>query len=133
MEKVQKINFGSSVPMDPDKRKALLGRVKMLAIFTIAYNLVEALVSILFGAMANSIALIGFGLDSIVESLSGMVLVWRLSKHKKISKEEEEKIEKKAMKFVAITFFILGAYVLFESIRKLLYHELPEPSPPPFG
>lgn len=101
-----------------------------LEYFTVVYNLVEALVSILFGAMANSIALIGFGLDSIVESLSGMVLVWRLSKHEKISKEEEEKIEKKAMKFVAITFFILGAYVLFESIRKLLYHELPEPSLP---
>ncbi len=94
------------------------------------YNLLEAFVSILFGSMADSIALIGFGLDSIVESLSGMVLVWRLRKHGKISAEQEQRIEKRAQMFVAITFIVLAVYVLYESINKLLRQEIPEPSLP---
>lgn len=50
-----------------------------LEYFTVAYNILEAAVSIVFGSIAGSIALIGFGLDSIIESLSGLVLIWRLS------------------------------------------------------
>lgn len=101
-----------------------------LEYFTVAYNILEAMVSILFGAVANSIALIGFGLDSIVESLSGFVLIWRLRQHNKISKEDEERIEKRAQKFVAVTFFILGTYVLYESIKKLIIQEISDPSLP---
>lgn len=111
--------------MERSYKKALF-----LEYFTVAYNLLEAFVSILFGSLANSIALIGFGLDSIVESLSGMVLVWRLLKHGKISPEQEEKIERRAQGFVAITFFILSSYVLYESIGKLITQEIPEPSLP---
>lgn len=110
--------------------KKLFKKGLYLEYFTVSYNIVEAIVSIGFGILAASIALIGFGLDSIVESLSGFVLIWRLSQHGKISKEAEEKIEKKAMKFVAITFFVLGAYVIFESTRKLVFSEIPEPSLP---
>ncbi len=65
-----------------------------LEYFTVAYNIAEAAVSIVFGTMAKSIALVGFGLDSVVESLSGCVLIWRLRQHGKISPEEEERIEK---------------------------------------
>ena len=101
-----------------------------LEYFTVVYNLAEAAVSLLFGKIANSIALIGFGLDSIMESLSGMVLIWRLQKHGKITEEEEERIERKAMKFVAFTFFILGFYVLYQSLRKLIVKDIPEPSLP---
>jgi len=101
-----------------------------LEYFTVGYNVLEAIASIIFGSIANSIALIGFGLDSIVESLSGLVLIWRLRQHGKISIEAEERIEKRATKFVAITFFILGLYVLFESIKKLVVTEIPEPSLP---
>jgi len=106
-------------------RKGLL-----LEYFTVAYNILEATVSIIFGTIANSIALIGFGLDSIVESLSGLVLIWRLRQHGKLSAAAEERLEKRATKFVAITFFILGGYVLFQSIRKLVIEETPEPSLP---
>lgn len=101
-----------------------------LEYFTVVYNIIEAIVSIIFGKIANSIALVGFGLDSIVESLSGFVLIWRLSQHKRISKEEEDRIEKKAMRFVAITFFILGLYILFQSVKKLVFKEIPDPSLP---
>ena len=96
--------------------------------FTVGYNVFEAIASIIAGGMANSIALVGFGLDSIVESLSGLVLIWRLRKHDTISEEEEEKIEKRASSFVGITFFILGAYVLIESIKKILLKDISDPS-----
>ncbi|MFC1991202.1 cation diffusion facilitator family transporter [Chloroflexota bacterium] len=97
---------------------------------TVGYNVLEAIASIVFGSLSNSIALIGFGLDSIVESLSGLVLIWRLRQHGRISVDTEEKIEKRATRFVALTFFILGLYVLFESIKILVTIEIPEPSLP---
>jgi cation diffusion facilitator family transporter len=100
-----------------------------LEYFTVGYNIVVAIASIIFGSVAGSIALIGFGLDSVVESLSGLILIWRLRQHETCSDEDEERIEKNAERFVAVTFFILGAYVLFESISKLLTHEISQPSP----
>lgn len=111
--------------MDTLYRKGL-----WLEYFTVGYNVIEAAVSIVFGSMANSIALVGFGLDSVVESLSGCVLIWRLRQHGRISPEEEERIEKKAMKFVALTFFILGFYVLFQSVKKLIGKDIPDPTLP---
>lgn len=104
-------------------KKALL-----LSYFTVGYNLVEGIVSIFAGLLAGSIALVGFGLDSFVESLSGSVMIWRFRKQGKISKEEEERVEKKAIRLVAYTFFLLGAYVLYESVKKIYFHEIPDPS-----
>ncbi len=101
-----------------------------LEYFNVAYNILEAVLSIVFGSIAGSIALIGFGLDSVVESLSSMVLIWCLRQHGKISPEEEEKIERRATRFVAVTFFILGGYVLFESVQKLVTAEMPDTSLP---
>jgi divalent metal cation (Fe/Co/Zn/Cd) transporter len=104
-------------------KKALL-----LEYFTVGYNIVEAATAIIAGRLAGSISLIGFGMDSIVESLSGFVLIWRLKKHDTIIREEEEKIERRASRFVGITFFVLGIYVLFESIKKLILRDIPDPS-----
>jgi len=111
--------------MDADRqyRKGL-----RLEYFTVGYNILEAVASIVFGGIAGSIALIGFGLDSVIESLSGGVLIWRLRQHGRLSAEAEERIEKRAVRFVAATFFILGAYVLYESIKKLVLAEVAEPS-----
>jgi cation diffusion facilitator family transporter len=105
------------------QRKALL-----LSYFTVGYNLLEGLVSVLAGILAQSTALIGFGFDSFVESLSGGIMVWRFRKQKWSSEAEEMNVEKKAIRLIAFTFFILGAYVLFESSRKLYLHEAAEPS-----
>lgn len=104
-------------------RKALI-----LSYITVGYNILEGAASIIAGAFAGSIALIGFGLDSFVESLSGGVMIWRFRKQGKISKEEEEHIERMAIKLVAYTFFVLAIYVLYESVNKLISQETPERS-----
>ena len=113
---------GSRVVRSPHK-KALY-----LSIFTVAYNFLEGIVSIAAGAAAGSIALIGFGLDSFVESLSGGVMIWRFGGHGALSEEEEERREARAVKLVGYTFFVLGAYVAYESLKKLILHEPPGPS-----
>jgi divalent metal cation (Fe/Co/Zn/Cd) transporter len=104
-------------------RKALL-----LSYITVGYNILECILSIIAGALAGSVALIGFGLDSFVESLSGGVMVWRFRNHGRLSEEEEENIEKKSTKLVGYTFFLLAGYILYESINKLVFQEAPEPS-----
>lgn len=96
----------------------------ILEYLTVGYNILEAVFSILFGALAGSIALVGFGLDSIVESLSGGVLIWRLHQHKKVSEEQEERIEFIAVRLVAVTFIVLGLYVLLESLISLGFFDL---------
>lgn len=108
----------------------LYGKGLRLSYFTVGYNILEAVASIVFGSIANSIALIGFGLDSIVESLSGLVLIWRLSRHGKVSETAERRLERRATKLIFATFFILGVYILFESVKKLISAEIPEPSLP---
>lgn len=99
-----------------------------LSYFTVVYNVLEGAVSIFAGILAGSIALLGFGLDSFVESLSGGVMIWRFRHQNDLTEEEEEKREKRAATLVACTFFVLGAYVLYESMHKLLVREIPEPS-----
>ncbi|MCW4033380.1 MAG: cation transporter [Candidatus Bathyarchaeota archaeon] len=103
-------------------------RALWLSYFTLGYNIVEGIISIFAGALAGSIALVGFGLDSFVESISGGVMIWRFHKPENLSEDELERIEKKAAKFVAYSFFILGIYVLYESIKKLYFKEIPNPS-----
>lgn len=65
-----------------------------------------------------------------MESLSGIILIWRLRQHGRISEKAEEQIERRAMRFVAATFFILAAYILYQSIDKLVSQEIPDPSLP---
>jgi divalent metal cation (Fe/Co/Zn/Cd) transporter len=105
------------------RRKAL-----HLAYFTIGYNVVECALALLAGAWAGSIALVGFGLDSLVESLSGGVMIWRFVGHETMSAAAEERLERRAVKIVGYTFFVLAAYVLYESVEKLVLQEAPAPS-----
>jgi len=114
--------------MNDDRRHVLHRRALLLSWLTVGYNVVEGLVSIVAGALAGSIALVGFGIDSAVESLSGGIMIWRFSGHHHLSEEDEEKLEHRAERFVAVTFFVLGAYVLYESVKKLVTGEAPEHS-----
>jgi divalent metal cation (Fe/Co/Zn/Cd) transporter len=77
--------------------------------------------------MAASIALVGFGLDSCIELVAGVALVWRLRKHG-MSAEEETAAERKALLIVGITFFLLGAYIIYEAGGMLLRREEPRES-----
>ena len=104
-------------------RKALL-----LSYFTVGYNIIEFIVSLIAGILSGSIALIGFGLDSFAESLSAGIMIWRFRKHGRISEQEEERIERKAERLVGYTFIILAGYILYESIDNLINSEIPEPS-----
>jgi divalent metal cation (Fe/Co/Zn/Cd) transporter len=104
-------------------------RALLLEYFTVGYNVGEGVAAVVAGHFAGSIALIGFGLDSAIESASGAILIWRLKVHGRVSPEEEERVEKKAARLVGLSFFALGAYVLFESLRKLYLAERPEASP----
>ena len=97
-----------------------------LSYFTVGYNIIEGVVSIVAASLSGSIALLGFGFDSFVESLSGFIMIWRFKT--KRSLKEEEKIEKRALRLVGYTFFILAFYVAFESIKKIYQSEAPNPS-----
>ncbi len=92
------------------------------------YNILEGVASLISGALASSIALTGFGLDSFVESLSGGIMIWRLRDRKVTDDEADEIRERRAIRLICLSFFIFGAYVLFESARKLYLHDAPESS-----
>ena len=110
---------------EPDRK--LGRRALMLSYFTVAYNVLEGVLSILAGGLASSIALIGFGMDSFIESISGGIMIWRF-RQTRLSEAEEKKVETRAVKLVGWSFFVLAAYVLFEAVRKLVTREVPHPS-----
>lgn len=109
-------------------REALVARGVRLEYFTLGWNLLEALVAIISGWMAGSIALVGFGLDSVVESSSGSVLLWRLRADRDGGRREQ--VERVSLKLVGASFLVLAAYVSFDAIKTLIRHEVPENSIP---
>ncbi len=102
---------------------ASVRRGRRLEYLTVGWNLAEALVAIVSGARASSTALIGFGIDSLIESSSGLVLLWRLR-----SGEAGETRERTALKLVGVSFLLLAAYVAVESGKSLLERQPPEAS-----
>lgn len=108
--------------------KVLSQKALLLSYFTVGYNIIEGVVSIVAGTTAGSIALISFGLDSFIESLSGSVMIWRFRKHESLTEQQVEKMEQKAIKLVGYSFVILGFYVLYESGSKLYFQEKPDTS-----
>jgi divalent metal cation (Fe/Co/Zn/Cd) transporter len=90
---------------------------------SLGWSLTEAAVAIGAGLMAGSIALFGFGVDSIIESFSGGILLWRLQSH-----EADERRERIALKMVGISFFLLAAYIAFDAAKDLLRREVPRTS-----
>ena len=107
---------------DPTTSSKLL-EGRRLEYLTIAWNAIEALVSIAAGVLAGSTALIGFGVDSVIESGSGAVLLWRLQES-----DDHHQREAQALRLVGITFLVLAAWVGYESTTSLMAREAPSAS-----
>ena len=99
-----------------------------LEYFTVGYNIVEGLVGLFLGGIANSVALIGFGLDSFVETFSGLVVLRRFRAESR--GECGDEAEAKALKYVGWSFVILATYVVVDAMRRLISAERPDPSVP---
>ncbi|GAB3743886.1 cation transporter [Amycolatopsis oliviviridis] len=99
--------------VDSDRRAVLSRRVRLLVAATITYNVIEAVIAISAGTVASSTALIGFGLDSVIEVASAAAVAWQFS-----GKDPEAR-ERTALKVIAVSFFALAAYVTVESVRTL--------------
>lgn len=112
-------------------RSALLRRALRLEYLTVGWNVVEGLVAIAAGLAAGSVALIGFGVDSFVESASGSVMIWRLLAERNAAEDDEERVERverRAQKLVAGSLVLLAAYIAWGSITSLLAGERPQSS-----
>jgi divalent metal cation (Fe/Co/Zn/Cd) transporter len=114
------------VTTDAINRTAALQRGIQLEYLTVGWNLLEGLVSVITGTIAGSVALVGFGVDSWIETSSGAVLLWRL--HAERSGGHAESLEKKAVRLVGISFLLLAAYITWEASASLVKHEAPEHS-----
>lgn len=101
------------------RRDDLVKRGLLLAALTIAWNVIEATVAIGAGLAAGSLALVAFGFDSIIEVLSAWVVVWQFRGELRGGYDEDR--ERTALKAIAVTFFVLAAYVVFEAGRDLLF------------
>jgi divalent metal cation (Fe/Co/Zn/Cd) transporter len=101
----------------PERRQLLQRRIRLIVGATIAYNVVEAIVAITAGSIASSGALIGFGLDSVIEVLSAAAVAWQFTRR------DPEKWEKGTLRVIAVAFFALAAYVTASSVVALVGSE----------
>jgi divalent metal cation (Fe/Co/Zn/Cd) transporter len=109
-------------------RANLVRRGRRLEYFTIVYNSLEGLIAVVAGLMAGSIALVGFGFDSLIEVTSGAALVWRL--HSDADESRREHVEAITLRIVGVCFLLLAAYVSYDSIKSLIWREHPRESIP---
>jgi divalent metal cation (Fe/Co/Zn/Cd) transporter len=109
-------------------RQAVALRGKRLEYFTIAWNSLEGLVAVVAGAVAGSISLVGFGIDSFIEVTSGAVLLWRMAVDADVRKRERN--EKLSLRIVGACFLALAVYVGYESVSDLASRKAPEHSIP---
>lgn len=117
----------STYVADPARRRLLGRRAQLLAAASVSYNVIEAAIAITAGLAAGSIALVGFGLDSIVEVSSGLIILWQF-RH-----PLPESRERRALRLMALSFFALAAYVSVESVRALAGGHEPDASPVGIG
>ncbi|CAN3129902.1 Cobalt transporter [Mycobacterium sp. smrl_JER01] len=110
-------------PAGTQRRRVLTRRIRLLVAATITYNLIEAVVALAEGTRVSSAALIGFGLDSLVEVSSAAAVAWQFSA------DDPERREKAALRLIAFSFFALAAYVAIEAVLSLLGVRDPQPTP----
>lgn len=103
-------------------RDRLGRRARLLAAASVSYNTVEAVIAVAAGLVAGSVALIGFGLDSVVEVSSGLVILWQFRHHLPAAREQQ------ALRLIALSFFALAGYVTWDAVQALVQREAPEAS-----
>jgi divalent metal cation (Fe/Co/Zn/Cd) transporter len=96
-------------------RAALVRRARALAWLGVGWHVVEAAIAILAGLAASSIALIGFGADSLIESAAGFIVLWRFA----AARMSSDAAERRAQRLIAVSFYVLAAYVAVEAVRSL--------------
>jgi divalent metal cation (Fe/Co/Zn/Cd) transporter len=109
--------------LEPARRRVLQRRIRLIVAVTIGYNVVEAVIALAAGSIASSAALVGFGLDSIVEVLSAAAIAWQFSA------PDPEKRERMALRVISVSFFALGAYVSVDAALALFGVREAEHSP----
>ncbi len=111
------------------QRPELLRRALRLEYLTVGWNIVEGVLSVAFALAAGSIALLGFGIDSFVETASGVVMLWRLHAERHARNLEEiKRLDRRAHKLVGLSLFLLAGYVVVEAAKDLITQERPEPT-----
>jgi divalent metal cation (Fe/Co/Zn/Cd) transporter len=115
--------------MPTPARRELLVRGLRLEYLTVGWNVVEGLVSVVAAVAAGSVALLGFGIDSFVETISGLILIWRLraERHARAA-EDIERLDQRAHKLVGLSLFLLAAYIAIDAAKALITQERPEPT-----
>jgi divalent metal cation (Fe/Co/Zn/Cd) transporter len=108
------------------KRQELLVRARRLEYLTLAWNGLEALVALLAGVLSGSVALVGFGLDSVIECASAVVVLWRVRRD--VDVQCRERAERRAQQLIGVSFLLLALYVTIESLHALWTHAHPERS-----
>jgi divalent metal cation (Fe/Co/Zn/Cd) transporter len=106
------------------ERDRLVGRARLLAWLGIGWHAVEAAIAVIAGLAAGSIALIGFGADSVVESVAGLILIWRFA----ADRAGSDAAELRAQRLIGASFFLIAAYVGVEATRTLVVADHPEAS-----
>jgi len=124
--KADAISFGGQ--LTALERNALVAHGQRLEYFTLAWNGFEAAVALVSGMLAGSIALVGFGIDSVIETASAAILLWRFRAD--ADAERREHAERAAQRLVGICFLLLAVYVAAESVRALWMKTQPERSLP---
>jgi divalent metal cation (Fe/Co/Zn/Cd) transporter len=113
---------------DPSARRQLLDSALRLEYLTVGWNLVEGLIATGAALAAGSIALLAFGIDSFVESASGLVLTWRLLAEQRAHNPRVERLDRRAHQLVGISLFALAAYITFDAATSLIGRDVPKPS-----
>jgi divalent metal cation (Fe/Co/Zn/Cd) transporter len=111
------------------ERPELLQRGLRLEYLTVGWNIIEGVVSVAAAVAAGSVALFGFGIDSFVETTSGLILIWRLRAERFAGDPETiARIDRRAHRLVGLSLFLLAAYVAFDAVKALAARERPEPT-----
>ena len=96
-----------------DRTRVLHRRIRLIVVFTIVYNVIEAIIALWAGSVASSAALIGFGLDSVIEVLSAAAVAWQFTR------TDPERFEKPTLRVISVSFFLLAAWVIVSALLSL--------------